>query len=294
MKKGTYRFRVGAFECMVVEDGTHTYAPPMFPPPQTFLFANAPKQPLAESLGEHGLESKQWNQWESPYHCLLINTGDHLVFVDAGAGTLDPQTGKILEHLQREGISPGDIDTAIITHGHPDHIGGLTLDNGSLIFPNARYVMLKKEWEFWTSGQAAETYEGETRDILVGIANRNLPAIEDRVDLLEGESEIVPGVHAVPAPGHTPGHMVVSIAQGSQQLLYLADTVLHPIHMEHPDWIAVVDLDPRQVIETRHLIFNRAAADDVLLMAFHFPFPGLGRIRKKGKTWRWQPTKTSS
>lgn len=288
MNTETYRLNIGALECMAVSDGGLTYAPPMFPPPATMLFGNAPAEALARVLGEHDLQPEAWTEWTSPYTCLVIRGGGHLVLVDTGAGGLAPSTGRLLQNLKAAGIAPGDIDTVILTHAHPDHTGGNIDSEGKLSFPNARYVMCKSEWDFWTSGQAAEKL-GEHGKMLVAFAQRNLPPIRDRLDLVDHETEILPGICAVAASGHTPGHLTLAISSGGQQLRCVSDTVLHPIHLERPEWCAAVDIAPTQVVATRRRILNKAAVDKALVLAFHFPFPGLGHIIQKRTGWQWQP-----
>ena len=289
MSTESYRFKVGTFECMAVSDGTHTYAPPTFPPPATFLFANAPKEHLEQTLREHNLQPEQWVEWISPYICLVVNTGKHQVLVDTGAGGLDPNTGKLLQNLQAGGIAPGDIDTVILTHGHPDHIGGNVVSEGKPAFPNARFVIWKEEWDFWISDLAELKVEEHLKELLLTTARKNLPPIQDQLDLVDHETEIVPGIRVVAAPGHTPGHLAVVIASDGEQLLYSSDAVLHPIHVEQPEWYAAVDFAPKQVTITRRRLLNKAAAEKALVLAFHFPFPGLGHVIQKGEQWKWQP-----
>ncbi len=294
MNSEVYRFMVGNFECMAVSDGTHTYAPPTFPPPATFLFTNAPRESLEQVLRRHSLEPERWAEWVSPYICLVINTGEHRVLVDTGANGLGPDTGRLLQNLRTERIEPEDIDTVILTHGHPDHIGGNTDSEGKLTFPNARYIMWKDEWDFWNSEEAERKLEEHVREILLGYARKNLPPIQGQLHLVEQEAEILPGIRAIAAPGHTPGHMAVAISSGGELLLCLSDTVLHPIHLEQPDWHAAVDFAPQQVIATRHRLLNRAATEKALVLAFHFPFPALGHVVHKGEAWQWQPIETTS
>jgi glyoxylase-like metal-dependent hydrolase (beta-lactamase superfamily II) len=289
MSTEVYHFKLGAFGCIAVSDGTLTYTPPIFPPPTTLLFSNAPRADLERTLRQHNIEPEHWAEWISPYICLLVNTGEHRVLVDTGADGLDQNTGKLLQNLQAEGISPEDIDMVILTHCHPDHIGGNTLDNGELAFPNARFAMWKDEWDFWTSKEAEEKLDEHVREVLLSVARKNLPPIQERLELIEREREILPGIHAIAAPGHTPGHMALVISSGGDQLLCISDVVLHPIHLEHPDWCAVVDFAPGQVAATRRRVLNRAAAEKALVLAFHFPFPGLGHIVQKGEAWQWQP-----
>ena len=149
--------------------------------------------------------------------------------------------------------------------------------------------MSKDEWEFWTSGEAEEKLDEHVRDILVGYARKNLTAIQGRLHLIDHETEFLPGIHAIRAPGHTPGHMALAITSEGEQLLCFSDVVLHPIHLEHPEWHAVVDLDPKQVETTRRKILERVVAEKAQVLVFHFPFPGLGHVRQKADTWQWQP-----
>jgi len=293
MNTEIYRFKVGSFECTAVSDGTHTYAPPIFPPPATFLFANAPRERLEQVLREHDLQPEHWQEWISPYICVVVNTGEHQVLVDTGADGLGPSTGRLLQNLQAAGIAPEDIDRVILTHGHPDHIGGNTDAEGKLAFPNARYVMWKEEWDFWTSGQAEATLDEHVKEVLMEFARKNLPPIQSRLDLVDHEKDIVPGICAVAAPGHTPGHMALAVSSGDEQLLCISDAVLHPIQLEQPEWYAAVDFAPEQVVSTRRGLLNRAVAEKALVLVFHFPFPGLGYVVTKGEGWLWQPTKTT-
>lgn len=292
MNTDIYRFKLGDFQCIAVSDGTHTYAPPTFPPPAIFLFANAPRERLEQTLREHNLYPEQWAEWVSPYICLAVNTGQHQVLVDTGADGLGPNTGKLVQNLKVVGIAPEDIDTVIITHGHPDHIGGNTDSEGRPTFRNARYVMWHDEWHFWTSEQAETKLDEHVREVLLKFARKNLPPIQGQLELVNHETEIVSGIRALAAPGHTPGHMALAISSEGEQLLCVSDAVLHPIHLEQPEWYSAVDFAPEQVVATRRGLLKRAAAEKALVLAFHFPFPGLGHVSQSGDTWQWQPIST--
>jgi glyoxylase-like metal-dependent hydrolase (beta-lactamase superfamily II) len=284
----SHRFKIGAFNCTVVSDGTFTYKPPTFPPPITFLFANAQKEDLIKTVHKHNLDPEKWTEWTSPYLCLVINTGENIVLVDTGADGLGPNTGKLLQNLQINEISPGDIDTVILTHGHPDHIGGNTTSGGKSAFPDARFVMWKDEWDFWNSDEAELRLE-HGKEVLLGFARSNLPPIRDQVDLVEHETEIVPGIRAIAAPGHTPGHMALSVSSWGENLLCVSDAFLHPIHVEQPEWYSIVDFSPERVVDTRRRLLGMAAREKALVFAFHFAFPGLGFATWSEEGWRWQP-----
>lgn len=286
MTSPVHRFQVGIFDCTTMSDGSFAY-----PAPAQLLFADAPPGPLQQALRGHGIEPERWEMFVSPFHCLLVNTGRNLVLIDTGAGPIAPTTGNLVAHLQTLGVTPADIDTVILTHGHPDHIGGTLGAEGRPAFANARYVMAQAEWEFWASKpdlaslRAGEFFIGVTREV----ARNNLPPLREQLALVQDGDVIVPGIRAVSAAGHTPGHMALMLESEDQCLLCLADTVLHPLQLEHPDWTSALDLDPAQTAQTRYQLLERAAVGHSLVLAYHFPFPGLGHLEPLGEGWRWRP-----
>jgi glyoxylase-like metal-dependent hydrolase (beta-lactamase superfamily II) len=285
MNSEIYRFKVGSFECMAVSDGTFAY-------PDHSFFINAPKERLEPVLREYDIQT---GEILAPWTCLLIDTGQHRVLVDTGGGVgLVPSVGKLIPYLQAEGTETVDIDTVILTHGHPDHIGGNTDAEAKPAFPNARYSMWKDEWEFWTSdpdlGQLQ--VEEDLKELMLALARKNLPPIQGQLDLLDRETEILPGIRAIATPGHTPGHMALAISSGNEQLLYISDAVLHPIHLEQPQWYPAFDLAPEQAMASRRQLLDRVADEEALVIACHFPFPGLGHVIRKGQAWQWQPIET--
>jgi glyoxylase-like metal-dependent hydrolase (beta-lactamase superfamily II) len=290
MDVGSFRFGVGQFECVSVSDGALNY------PPES-LFSNVPLERVEEALRHLDLPT---SQVMTPYTCLYIDTGEHRVMVDTGAGDLGAHaadvfpgldhstsvTGLLPENLRAAGIGPLEIDTVIITHAHPDHVGGTLDETGALVFPNAHYYISQQEWEFWRS-DAATT---KAPPVMVDTARRNLDPIKERLTFVEDTSEVIPGVHAIATFGHTPGHIALSIASEGQHLLHVSDAVLYPLHLEHQEWTPVFDMLPEQASASKGRIFDLAAEEDTLVFAHHFPpFPNLGHVCKQAQGWHWQP-----
>jgi glyoxylase-like metal-dependent hydrolase (beta-lactamase superfamily II) len=276
MAETTYRFTVGKFECTAVSDGSLDY-------PLKNFFTNVAIQEIEAALREQNLPT---DYITTPYTYLHVNTGEHRLMVDIGAGNLGPRTGRLLPNMRAAGINPLEIDIIIITHAHPDHIGGMLDDNGALNFPNATYYISKVEWDFWFSEDAKK----KTSEGFISIARQNLEPVRSRVKMVESEVEIIPGIRLYPAPGHTPGHMVVEAFSGNEHLFYIADTVLYPLHLQHPGWLPVYDILPEQAATSKQAIFDRVAAKKALVMGQHFPpFPSLGLVTKETTGWRWKP-----
>jgi glyoxylase-like metal-dependent hydrolase (beta-lactamase superfamily II) len=284
MNADTFHFKVGSFDCFAVNDGFGTY-----PNPARILFADAPEEALTQVLNEHNIQLEEWSEWISPFICLLIRTDKHLVLVDTGYGMVDfmPNAGRLVQNLQTLAITPQDIDTVVLTHGHRDHLYGVTVDvTNQVIFSNARHVMWRGEWDFRNSEEGIEYDDGD--------AKRKLSAIAGQLELIDSEIEIVPGIQAICAPGNTPGHMVLSIVSQGEQLLDLVDVVGHPIHLEHPDWSMRPDYDRNLAQNTRRMLLKRAATEHARILAYHFDFPGLGYVQQQQPEWKWQPIVTTA
>lgn len=290
MDNPIYRFAVGDFTCTAVSDGTFNY-------PLESFFAGVPREQVEETLRHHGLPT---DRITTPYTCLFVDTGDHRVMIDTGAGNLGAlapsvfpsvdhsttMTGQLLDSLGTAGLEPGDVNTIIITHAHPDHIGGMLNEQDEPVFAGARYVIGRQEWEFWSSDRALETAPPP----FVDIARRNIDPVRDRLTLVEDGDEIVSGMRAIATPGHTPGHLALEIFSRDATLLHISDVVLHPLHLEHPEWVPVFDMLPDEAAASKQRIFDCAAEEEMLVFGHHFPpFPSVGHVHRHGAGWRWRP-----
>jgi glyoxylase-like metal-dependent hydrolase (beta-lactamase superfamily II) len=281
-KIGILRFKVGSVDCVAVSDGSFTY-------PTANFFPGAPTDLLAEAFHSVGGAPEELT---SPYTCLAVRAADQWVLLDTGAAGMGPTTGNLQANLDAAGIRVNDVATIVLTHAHPDHIGGVIDADGRIAFPNAQVFMTRQEWDFWSgpdvllrlpSHLPQVARERQTRTFLA-----RLHALQPKVTLIDGETEVARGMRVLLAPGHTPGHAIVQLASEGQMLLYISDTVLHPIHLMHPEWHPVYDMDQEQAEKTRRSVFSRTTSERMLVFAFHFQFPGLGRTRSNGRTWSWE------
>lgn len=283
MPEGSYAFEIGSIRCAVLSDGYYTY-------PVDWFFPNADPARLAEALDRRRLPH---HAVLSPYTCLLIETGRHVVLVDTGGGPGGRSSGAILARLEVAGVRPRDVDTVILTHAHPDHIGGTVGPNGRPIFATARHVLSEYEWEFWTRGQPDLTAMRVPHEVRAGIglvAKRSIEALRFQIETVDREREIVPGVHILPAPGHTPGHLAVLVESNGERLLHIGDAAVHPLHVEFPELQNGFDQSPEHAAITRRELLDRAASERMRLLAFHFPFPSVGRIGARSiGGWEWSP-----
>ena len=279
MRTDYYTFHLGNCVCVSLCDGGMDYK-------LESMVKNAPRSDVEAALLAHDMPA---TEIYTPYAYLFVQAGQHRVLVDMGAGDLADTTGNLLHSMRSAGIAPESINSVFITHAHPDHVGGMLNGQGKPVFSQATYYICKAESDFWFSEQAP-TQAGAW---MTEVAREKLAPVKDKTVLLEREGEILPGVSVLFSPGHTPGHMVVSFSSQGEQLLYTGDTVLHPLHLEHPDWLPVYDILPEQAAASKRRIFDYAASTGSWVLGQHFPpFPNLGHVVKQGSGWEWQPVKT--
>jgi glyoxylase-like metal-dependent hydrolase (beta-lactamase superfamily II) len=145
--------------------------------------------------------------------------------------------------------------------------------------------MFRDEWDYWTD----EANLARHAPVFGAWSRRNLLPLRDRVELLDRETEIAPGIEAISAAGHTAGQLAIAIRSGGEELLYVSDAAVHPVHLENPDWHPVWDHEPHKANQTKRQLFDRAAKEQSMVLAFHFPpFPSLGHVTRRGRGWHWE------
>ena len=283
MPEGSYAFHIGSVFCTVLTDGYCAYPTPWF-------FPNADPEQLAAALDRRRLPH---DNILSPYTCLLIESGREVVLVDTGGGAALPTTGAIVARLEMAGLRPRDIDTVILTHAHPDHIGGAVDAGGRPVFVNARHVISEGEVEFWMAAHpnlTALRVPEEAQSAMARTARNSLSKLKFQIEAVDKETEVIPGVRVIPAPGHTPGHLALLIASGGEGLLNLGDAAVHPLHLEYPELENGFDLCPVTAAATRQDLLERAVSEGMRVMAFHFPFPSVGRVSPRATGgFDWTP-----
>jgi glyoxylase-like metal-dependent hydrolase (beta-lactamase superfamily II) len=214
--------------------------------------------------------------------CLLVRVGERRILIDTGFGPRPdrPEVGQLRSGLADVGLAPEDLDTVVISHAHGDHIGGAAEGSGDSArpaFTSARYWLGQADWDHFSAPE---------RVAQTGLTDKLLPLrAAERLDLADGEHEIAPGVRLLPLPGHTAGHMGVAFTSGQEMAVYVGDLIHHPLQIEHPEWSPVFDALPQLSRETRRNLLDRARREGSLVLSYHLPFPGIGRV----DSGAWQP-----
>jgi glyoxylase-like metal-dependent hydrolase (beta-lactamase superfamily II) len=225
-------------------------------------------------------------------HTLVLEVGERVIAVDTCIGNDKPRPIPawnmlhlpFLADLEKAGYPASRIDTVICTHLHIDHVGWNTrLVEGRWVptFPNARYVLARREWEHW-SGEPDQWNQTILADSVRPIFDAGL------VDLVEADHAVDASVRLEPTPGHTPGHSSVRIRSGGGEAVITGDLMHHPVQCAHPEWGSSADLDPAEARRTRRAFLEAHADSAVLVIGTHFAGPSAGRIVRQGSAYRFE------
>jgi glyoxylase-like metal-dependent hydrolase (beta-lactamase superfamily II) len=279
---GFYRFAIGAFQATVVSDGPL----PLGKPSDTMK--GMAEADIAKALGDNFLPL---DNVVLEQNVLVLNMGSRLVMFDSGMGfskAFGPTTGRLRTSLRQAGIEPWQIDDIICTHAHIDHIGGLATAKGRRLFPRATIHISQADYDFWTD-------ETKLTDKALGMfvkhARDNLLPYKGRMKFVADGKEVVPGIQAMSAPGHTVGHTIFLIESNKARLAFTGDISHHQVLLtERPRTEFAYDGDPKQAVQSRLKVFDMLSKDRIPLLAFHFPWPGYGHLAKQGDGYRYYPT----
>jgi glyoxylase-like metal-dependent hydrolase (beta-lactamase superfamily II) len=286
MQPTIYRFKLGGFEVAIIMDSK------VIRSGLTPSFGGEAAAAEVKALAKANRIDA--DRYEHPFTPTLVNTGKELVLFDTGNGSLRDEyeqmkgrlpPGNLVARMAQAGYNPEDVDVVVLTHGHPDHIGGLT-KGGVPVFPKARYVIGATEFDFWNKGENVREARKFNRELYVKIV---VPLANQAAFIKPGD-EVVPGIRAVDAAGHSPGLLAFTIESEGKRLLNWADTCNHyVVAIQRPDLHLDVDDDKEKAVATRKRILEMAASEQIPVAGFHMPFPGLGYVEKVGSAYRWVP-----
>lgn len=255
--------------------------------PVGFITDTMPEAELADILNRAGVTG---DSFTPDCNVTLMRDGDRVFLFDLGSGSdFMTSAGKLLDALDMAGIDPYDVTDVVFTHAHPDHLWGLLDDFGDLFCPNATYHMGQAEWAYWTDPDTVSSIGSARTAFAVGAARR-LAEIKDRVQLFTDGAEILPGLVARETPGHTPGHMSFEIWDGSRGIMVIGDAIgNHHVAFERPHWPSGSDQDQDLGAATRAQLLDQIATDQMTLIGYHLPAPGIGRVDKTTQGYRYIP-----
>jgi glyoxylase-like metal-dependent hydrolase (beta-lactamase superfamily II) len=277
---GFYRMMLGDFEVTALFDGTLDLEPKK-------LLTNTTQEQVGKLL-DRGFEKDAVPTSVNGY---LINTGSKLVLVDTGAGGLfGPTLGNLQANLKAAGYQPEQVDDVLITHMHGDHVGGLVQD-GKLVFPNATIHAGQEDADFWLNKANLEKASAEMKGFFQGAMASLNPYVEaGKFKGMKGGTELAPGIKAVPAHGHTPGHNIYVVESKGQKLVLWGDLMhVAAVQFAQPQVTISFDVDSKPAAMERKKAYADAAKGRYLVGSAHLPFPGLGHVRAEGKGYVWVP-----
>lgn len=277
---GFHRLNVGKFEVIALSDGTVNL-------PMDKLLKNVTPAEFKKAAQKSFLS----DSFETSVNAFLINTGTQLILVDSGAGSLfGPTVGRMVTSLKNAGYKPEQVDAILITHMHPDHVGGLVAD-GKMAFKNATVYADKAEGDYWLSEENLAKAEEVDKGFFQGASASLAPYKKaGKLEPIPDGGRVAHGVTAKSTFGHTKGHTSYLVESEGVKLLLTGDLIhMAAVQMERPTVAIQFDTDSKAAVVKRIEIFNEASKNGYILGASHLPFPGLGRLQKNKNGFAYVP-----
>lgn len=271
---GFYRSKIGDLEITAISDGYFS-----FPKLDGFV-KNATADEVKAALAEQFLPL---DHIQIPFTTLVINNGRKLVMIDTANGDLAaPTSGVWMKNFRAAGFKPEQVDTIILSHFHGDHINGLRLKDGTEVFPNAELMVHETELKFWTGDATLPGVPPITKAYADNV-QRVFAPIMKKLTMYKWDQEVSPGITAVAAPGHTPGHSMFAITSGNARFMAVSDITNVPyLFVRHPDWSVLFDNDADLARATRHRVLDMMAMERMHVGFYHASFPATGYIERDG------------
>jgi len=228
---------------------------------------------------------------EAGVNAFLLRAGGKTALFDTGAGSAFGSPGKLPEALASLGVKPEDVDFILVTHMHMDHIGGLLRDE-QRAFPKAKVLVAKPEFDAWMA-LAEKASKNEVIAASAAMSKAVAAAYGADIQTFAFGDAPLPGVTALDAAGHTPGHTAFQLTAGGKSLVIVGDLIhATPLQFALPAECASFDMDPAQAVQARNRIFALAAKHKMQIAGMHFPFAKVvGTVTKDGKGWKFKQTR---
>lgn len=282
-----YRYKVGDIQVNAISDGANTF------PLADSLVSNASKDEVNAALARAFMPKDKMTIHFAP---LVLKTGGKVVVIDTGNGAgafaaSKGNVGQFVTNMTAAGFDPKTVDTVVISHFHGDHINGLVDAEGKPVYPNAEVLVPAAEWKYWMDdGEMSRAPAGRLQDGFKNARRVFETGLAKKVTPYEWDKDVVPGLRAVNAAGHTPGHTAYILSSGNETVFIQSDITNHPsLFAANPGWHLLFDQDPKAAEAVRRKTYDMLVADRMRVQGFHYPFPANGFVERAGEGYRLVP-----
>jgi glyoxylase-like metal-dependent hydrolase (beta-lactamase superfamily II) len=283
---GYYRMSIGDAEVIALSDGTITLD-------MNALLFNAKPEEISNLFQQNFLSA---TKIETSITAYLIRTNNKLILIDAGSGVfMGPTLGKLTQSLINAGFQPEQIDAVLLSHLHPDHVGGL-IANDKMVFPNATIYVNKSDTAFWLSGENTKKANANDKFFFDAAQKSIAPYLKaGKVKSFDDGTSLFPGLTTMATPGHSAGHTSYVFDSNGEKIVFWGDLIhAGAVQFEDPAVTIHFDSDAKKAAEERKQAFKEAAKTKYWVAAPHLSFPGIGHVRANGSSYTWVPVNYST